>query len=384
MTGRDRNKMAMYTEERLVRIAKRENNNKRGYLVVNACQGKHIPVHPGEALLMFGALAEQMKELRDEKLLIIGFAETATAIGAHLAAELSCPYMHTTREPMEGEESLYFSEEHSHATEQRLIKRELGNILAKVDRVVFAEDEVTTGKTILNAIRAIEEAYGTGRSYSVASLLNGMDEEALKRYDESGISLFYLVKTDHTAYEAMVWSDDKPGSTKDYFEAYRLGTGSLQKKPQGSIVRVQGVPNPRILADGELYRQACNHILSPGNNMDGDKILVLGTEECMYPGLCLARLMEEKGCEVYFHATTRSPIFVSEEEGYPLHCRYRLPSLYDGTRITYLYDLTSYDEVWIVTDAGCRDKEGSMEMAVLEKCLRDAGAKKIHWQIIEA
>ena len=33
-----------YTEKDLVKIAKRENNPKRNYLVVDPLQGKHIPV----------------------------------------------------------------------------------------------------------------------------------------------------------------------------------------------------------------------------------------------------------------------------------------------------------------------------------------------------
>ena len=48
----------MYCEADLVRIAKRENNSKRSYVVVNRLQGKHIPVKPGQALSMFWALAE--------------------------------------------------------------------------------------------------------------------------------------------------------------------------------------------------------------------------------------------------------------------------------------------------------------------------------------
>ena len=35
-----------YTEKDLVKIAKRENNTKRNYLVVDPLQGKHIPVVP--------------------------------------------------------------------------------------------------------------------------------------------------------------------------------------------------------------------------------------------------------------------------------------------------------------------------------------------------
>ena len=48
----------MYTETDLVRIAKRENNKKRNYLVVNPLQGKHIPVSPRKALEVFSKLAE--------------------------------------------------------------------------------------------------------------------------------------------------------------------------------------------------------------------------------------------------------------------------------------------------------------------------------------
>ena len=42
-----------YVESDLVRIAKRENNTKRGYLVVNPLQGKHISVKPSKALELF-------------------------------------------------------------------------------------------------------------------------------------------------------------------------------------------------------------------------------------------------------------------------------------------------------------------------------------------
>ena len=40
-----------YQQKDLVRIAKRENNTKRNYLVVDPLQGKHVPVQPSNALL---------------------------------------------------------------------------------------------------------------------------------------------------------------------------------------------------------------------------------------------------------------------------------------------------------------------------------------------
>ncbi len=51
-----------YTEKDLVKIAKRENNTKRNYLVVDPLQGKHIPVVPSKALDLFAALAATLFE----------------------------------------------------------------------------------------------------------------------------------------------------------------------------------------------------------------------------------------------------------------------------------------------------------------------------------
>ncbi len=249
----------MYTEE-IALIAQRQNNTKRNYLVVNKYQGKHIPVNPAKALEMFAALAGLVKQrYQGERLLLVGFAETATAIGEALAVQLGTDYMQTTREQIEGVEYLYFSESHSHATEQKVVKNDLdaailgaetakaplpsrgcpgilppaaaqaeaakapapskGNLGAlspaavqaegdakphfNVSHIVFVEDEVTTGNTIWKIIQLIRQEYGENLRFSVASLLNGMDREAQGNYRKEGIDLVYLVKTDHSGYPAL-------------------------------------------------------------------------------------------------------------------------------------------------------------------------------------
>ena len=60
---------------------------------------------------------------------------------------------------------------------------------------------------------------------------------------------------------------------------------------------------------------------------------------------------EELGLQVRCHATTRSPIGVCREPGYPIRNGVRLPSFYSGDRRTYLYDLAACDAALIVTDA---------------------------------
>lgn len=46
-----------------------------------------------------------------------------------------------------------------------------------------------------------------------------------------------------------------------------------------------------------------------------------------------------------------APIVVNNIKSYPLHKRYELRSLYDSERITFIYDINSYDQVLIITDA---------------------------------
>lgn len=84
-----------------------------------------------------------------------------------------------------------------------------------------------------------------------------------------------------------------------------------------------------------------------------NKILVLGTEEFMFPPLMVANKIEENfpEKEIKFHATTRSPILVSEADNYPLIKRNKLISFYDENRVTYVYNLKDYDLAIVLSDS---------------------------------
>ena len=120
-------------------------------------QGKHIPVVTSKALDLFAALADTFWEkYKDEKLLLVGFAETANALGAQAAITVGADYIQTSREVIPGVNFLFFSEEHSHATEQKLVIDDIDRVAAETDRIIFIEDEVTTGKTIRNIISILD------------------------------------------------------------------------------------------------------------------------------------------------------------------------------------------------------------------------------------
>lgn len=344
----------MYNENELVQVAKRENNNKRKYLVVNRLQGKHIPANAQKTFAMFDELAEIIKEnYKDEKLLLVGFAETATAIGARLSVRLDSSYIQTTRENIPNVDYLYFTESHSHATEQKLVKNDIDRNADNIDRIIFVEDEVTTGNTIMKIVDILKEVYPKKFKFSVASILNGMDDDALTNYSNRDINIHYLVKTDHSSYTAI--ADSFKGDGEYFDKNTRTPTISFDEYTVGNY------QNTRRLVSGRAYQSACSALWENISvNLCGIKnnCLVIGTEEFMYPALYIADRLTALGIDTKCHSTTRSPITVSSENNYPLHRRFELSSLYDDNRTTFIYDLQRYDCAIIVTDSHCESDAG--------------------------
>ena len=212
----------------------------------------------------------------------------------------------------------------------------------------------------------------------MASILNGMDQGAQEIYKKESIETLYLVKTNHSGYTEIAsrFAGDGIYHKKD-------GTVSGRKSKvifgqEGKIVfdplsgeygkegikeiKITGARNARRLVKGSDYQESCQQLWEKVWKSDlfdcgrawfekGQSILVLGTEEFMYPPLYVAEKLQALGYQVKCHATTRSPITVSRECGYPLHVRYELVSLYEEGRRTFIYDLERYDSVWIFTDA---------------------------------
>ena len=377
-----------YQEKDLVKIAKRENNTKRSYLVVDPLQGKHVPVEPSKALNLFKSLAEKLQgKYEGERLLLIGFAETATAIGAQAAITLGTKYIQTTREVIQDARYLFFSEAHSHATEQKLVKDDIDRVINDIDRIVFIEDEVTTGNTIMNIIKIITKEYQKKTKFAVASLLNGMTEEYLKIYQDEKIELHYLVKTDHSGY----------GTVAEQYRCDGLYICSIpenhtqesadidvqsEKNMREHIISIPGWMNARRFVDAKQYEAACKKlaktVITETVVKQGERVLVIGTEEFMYPALLTGYEIEKMGCVVRCHSTTRSPIAVSTEEEYPLHCRYELRSLYDPDRKTFIYDLENYDRVIVMTDSALASLKG-LETLIYALRMKNENISVIRW-----
>lgn len=337
----------------IVNICKRRNNPKRDFLFVNSLQGKHIHVEPSKTFTLFRELVlEIIKSVdRNENLVVIGFAETATAIGHYIASSLpNCIYyMQTTREPIPYATSLLeFKEEHSHATEQFLY----GSVdaLQSCDRIIFVDDEISTGNTILNFIREIEHL-GIYTKYGVASILNWQNDEWAEKFRRLNIDTYFILRGKLKDLKAKVPVDiSEQNFCYNALENYPT-IFNIKCNVSDFYKERMGCKPYKLLDFSKAVYSQISRVLASALPQKSDKVLVLGTEEFMFTPMVFGKMLNEiLHVNVHFHATTRSPIETSSTASYAIHHRYPISSCYNKNRKTFIYNLQSYDKVYIVTD----------------------------------
>lgn len=358
-----------YTKETTLRVAKRYRNAKRAYLLVNPLQAKHMPVSPTEALTMMRTLGEGLRQEFPGARLVLGFAETATALGAAVASRLGpdCAFLTTTREAGEGPGWVRFLEEHSHAAEQKLWGGDLDALLQETDTVLFVDDEISTGKTLRNMVAQLTRRWPAlgEKTLVAASLLNRVTPEQEEALVDAGITCRCLVRLpqeDHTAQVADWTVTEAPPAVPQNL-SFRQET-----------LPGEGLLDPRKTLRIGAYDSSCqavaeamlSHTLGPVETLG--KTLVLGTEECMYPALRLGERLERLGAEACCHATTRSPIGLCDAPGYPIRSGWKLPSFYEEERTTYVYNLREYDTVIVLSDTKKTDLRAIQALASVLTC----------------
>lgn len=362
--------MQQYTSDNTFKLAKRQNNAKRAYLLVNPLQAKHIPVSPTKSLRMMRCFGEQLAEKYPCTKLVIGFAETATAIGAAAAACFSedCIYIHTTREEVAGvKDWICFLEEHSHAMEQKLCGDHVEQWLAESPQIIFIDDELSTGKTLINIIEQLRLKFPSIKNKTIvaASVINRLTKQNTRRLLAAGIKEEYLVKLPDTDYSDAVSNFDTipvmdaPDGNNCIYEC--VSTVEPLMRPHTGVLIKDYRDNCQRIA--KAFVANLNNTLSENN-----KILVLGTEECMYPALILGEELETMtGARVRCHATTRSPIGVCSYPGYPITKGYRLHSFYAENRETYIYNTEPYDMAIVLTDTDVHIEKAFSDMSGIWK-----------------
>lgn len=396
-------------------------NKKRSFLFVSKVLGKHIPIKPetgiaaglllaartvekdckkaGEAIPSLLDCIKGKKKLDhclpfiSEKFnpVIIGFAETATALGhSFFEAFHSGNYIHTTREILKGESPLIaFEEEHSHATSHRIYAPL--SFLDNDREIILVDDELTTGKTALNVIQSIQKRFPR-KKYTVASLLDWRSAEDKEKFRQMEERLGIQIKTASLL-------QGKANIVKETISIREQENSGREKTTQNisfySFTSHGPIYKPSVTADGkrmnlipyirETGRFGLDSEASEGiagwtkqagqflkEKRTGKKSLVLGTGEFMYIPMKIASYM---GDGVFYQSTTRSPIYPSNRDGYAVKFAYSFPNPEDESIVHYVYNIPpfGYDEIFICFE---REIEREKLNPMMEE-LKKTGIKEI-------
>ncbi len=408
-------------------------NAKRGFLFVSKILGKHIPVHPLIPLLGGGALAsryasvmyqqEDFEEHCDfskaftnsslmtttweyiksnplplpEKTLFIGFAETATALGHGVFScfAQNAKYIHTTRDNILGADMvLNFAEEHSHAVDHYCygIEREW---FANDETIVLVDDEITTGKSALNFIRAIQQQYPR-KKYAVLSLLDWRSKTDKQKYIEVQKELQIQIHT-ISLLSGEIAVEGEPmidGQDSFSYAAQKQGEPIVEKliiKDDLGMVKNFSSLNTKSEENNIPYLHATGRfgITSQEQNdiekaycrvgnwlkqkRQGKNALCLGTGEFMYIPFRIAGYMGEG---VNVQSTTRSPIYPVQRENYGVQQAICFANPEDDSIVNYVYNIPPdhYDDVFIFFEREVEDNH----LESLLQALAPIGVSRIY------
>ncbi|WP_198171099.1 phosphoribosyltransferase family protein [Actinoplanes awajinensis] len=331
-------------------------NPRRAHLLVSRVLGKHVPAEPRRILAAGRRLGELVRtRLTDSgPALVIGYAETATALGHGVADALgNAMCLQSTRREVPGRApATGFAEEHSHATGHLLLPADTG-LLTGDGPVVLVDDELTTGNTAANTIRALHRLH-PHRAYVVAALLDTGGQPGLTALAaELGVTISVV----SVAEARLTLPADALERGQQLASRFVTTVSDPGSWPSPEITRLR-LPWPAGLPE------SARHGFGPDDRARLDRalpalaavvppvrdLLVLGTEELMYVPLRLAAELA-KSARVRFASTTRSPVVVIDEPGYAIRSALTFPAP-EGSGSRYAYNLAGLgvDAVLVVID----------------------------------
>ncbi|WP_240167550.1 phosphoribosyltransferase [Streptomyces noursei] len=338
-------------------------NPKRAHLLVSNVLGKHVPQRPDVVHGAGVGLGRRVRALLGDadaaRAVVLGYAETATGLGHSVADGLAlAPYLHSTRRPVPGvPHTAGFEEEHSHATSHLLLPEDR-TLLAGDGPLVLVDDEFSTGRTVLNTIRALHARHPRTRYVVVAlvDMRSAADRGRLAEFAaELGARVDLVALADGDVQlpddvlergRALVAAHEEPPALPGSGaaappRAVRVDLGWPAGLPDGG--RHGFTPAHRALLEEHLPAMAER---LAGHLGAARRILVLGNEELMYAPLRLAGALDAHvagtGATVRFSTTTRSPVLAVDDPGYAIRTRLAFPAHdrpADGPGERYAYNV---------------------------------------------
>lgn len=346
-------------------------NPLRAHLLVSSVLGKHVPADPRTVLGAGSRLAARTAPRLESPAaaLVLGYAETATGLGHAVAAGLGAYAMHSTRRSVPGAPVVAgFEEEHSHARGHLLLPED-PDVVRWDGPVVLVDDELSTGRTVLNTIAALQRVHGRSQ-YVVAALVDVRGVEERASFDTRAAELGVRIDVVSLARGRLVAAHDAA------YRAARLMAEAtvpqpLRPVPDAAPWGVSGWPrgvreggrHGFSPADDRAARDAARACAAPlAQQVSGRDVLVLGTEELMYVPTLLAEALRARlgnGHSVRVSSTTRSPVAAFDDVSYPIRTALTFHSTdptVDGPGPRFAYNVAparggaSFSDVVVVID----------------------------------
>ncbi len=343
---------AALTADRDVAVLALRRNPKRAHLLVSVLLGKHVPVPADVVRSAAAELGSLVRARVDGTPFVVGFAETATALGHGVARVCSAggaqaPYAHTTRRAAPpGAHPLAFAEEHSHAVEQILAVVDDAPLRDPARALVLVDDELSSGRTAVNAVRVLQRRWPRGR-YVLASLLD-VRSPAQRAANAAEVAALGAQLLSVSLVDGSVHLPADLVATAGSLLARHAGRPATPGPPAPVTQWDLTVAAPLTGAYGwnaadERALRAGIDLLAARLELTGS-VLVLGDEEFLYAGQLLAQAL---GPRAHTSSTTRSPALVVDEPGYPLRTALCFAATDDATRAAFAYN---------VVPSGCSDR----------------------------
>ncbi len=284
-------------------------NPKRNYLFISKVLGKYVPCQPS---VMRNSYKQLVSELTkhcsvNDKLWVLGVAETATALGAGVAQEIcregysNVVYSHTTRYHLPCKVEFPIEETHSHAPSHLIYDFKDQINKSDIDTVVMVDDEITTGKTLNQLTSAVQKSLPKLKKIIWISLVSWLSPEVRADFKRMhlGIELEFcsLLEGDF------------------HFEVAEGVDTSLPEKTIGGITHIDSREDNGRRGYALTHTSISSEFVTPEgallcvDSLDKSRAYtIIGTGEFLHQPFLFAEMMEEKGFDVVVQSTGRSPI----------------------------------------------------------------------------